>query len=56
MDSAAATDRERALREWCEEANLDPDDREAPRVEAFLAGYDAGREDEYHAYLRSAVV
>lgn len=45
---------ERAFALWCIEQNL-VEDADAPHGEAFYAGYEAGREDEYHAYLRSSV-
>jgi hypothetical protein len=57
-DPSAATpleqDVNRAFRLWCAEADF-AIDYTAPHWEAFQAGYEHGREDEYHAYLRSAV-
>lgn len=48
------TDADRAFALWCAEQNL-AEDETAPHGQAFYAGYEAGREDEYHAYLRSSV-
>lgn len=53
-EARPVTDADRAFALWCAEENL-VEDETAPHGQAFYAGYQAGAEDEYHAYLRSTV-
>lgn len=48
-------DRSKALEKWCREEGYDHLDRDAPHVQAFLAGFGYGRERGYDDGYAKAV-